>query len=72
MENLDPPFPLKSKMGKWRDFALRATSSMIWEDGGLLFHFIVSKIADEKTCHANFQIHERNSIVLPFTRNLFS
>ena len=36
-------------MGKWRVFALRAASSLIWGgggggDGGLLFHFILSKI----------------------------
>ena len=76
MENLDPPPPhpplsLKSKMRKLRFFALRAASSLIWGDGGLLFHFIVSKITDETTCHANFKIHERNPIVLPFKRNLF-
>ena len=46
MENLDPPPPPlpKSSMGKWRVFALRAASSLIWGDGGLLFHFILSKI----------------------------
>ena len=45
MENLDPPFPPKSRMRKWRVFALRAPSSLIWGgDGGLLFHFILSKI----------------------------
>ena len=44
MENLDPPSPPKSRMGKWRVFALRAASSLIWGDGGLLFHFILSKI----------------------------
>ena len=48
MENLDPPPPPpppKSRMGKWRVFALRAASSLIWGvDGGLLFHFILSKI----------------------------
>ena len=44
MENLDPP-PPKSRMGKWRVFALRAASPLIWGgDGGLLFHFILSKI----------------------------
>ena len=30
MENLDPPLPPKSRMGKWRIFALRAPSSLIW------------------------------------------
>ena len=65
------PLSLKSKMRKLRFFALRAASSLIWGDGGLLFHFIVSKITDETTCHANFKIHERNPIVLPFKRNLF-
>ena len=39
------PLPPKSRMGKWRVFALRAASSLIWAgDGGLLFHFILSKI----------------------------
>ena len=52
MENPDPP-PPKSKMGKWRVFALRAASSLIWGGGGgggggLLFHFILSKIVDSK------------------------
>ena len=45
MENLDPPSPPKSRMGKWRVFALRAASSLIWGGWGLLFHFILSKIA---------------------------
>ena len=34
-------------MGKWRVLALRAPSSLIWGDGGLLFHFILSKIVGE-------------------------
>ena len=34
----------ESKRGKWCVFALRAVSSLIWGDGGLLFHFILSKI----------------------------
>ena len=42
MENLDPPPLPKSRMGKWRGFALRAASSLGM--GGLLFHFILSKI----------------------------
>ena len=43
MENVEPP---KSRMGKWRVFALCAASSLIWGGGGgrLLFHFILSKI----------------------------
>ena len=52
MENLDPlppslppPPPPKSRVGKWRVFAVRAASSLIWGDGGLVFHFILSKIA---------------------------
>ena len=47
MENLDYTIPPKSRMGKWRVFALRAVSSLIWGgggDGGLLFHFILSRI----------------------------
>ena len=28
------PLPLKSRMGKWRVFALRAPSSLIWGGGG--------------------------------------
>ena len=39
-----PPTLPKSRMGKWRVFALRAASSLIWWDGGLLFHFTLSKI----------------------------
>ena len=38
------PFPPKSRMGKWRVFAFRAASSLIWRDGGLPFHFILFKI----------------------------
>ena len=48
MENLDPPpsLPPKQSMGKWRVFTLRAASSLIWRvDEGLLFHFILPKIA---------------------------
>ena len=45
MENLEPPPPPpKSRMGKWGIFALCAASSLIWGVGGLLFHFILSKI----------------------------
>ena len=38
-------------MGKWRVFALRAASSLIWGGGGggLLFHFILSKIVGDVT-----------------------
>ena len=38
------PIPPKSRMGKWHVFSLRAPSSLIWGDGGLLFHLILSKI----------------------------
>ena len=47
MENLDPTPPHQIKDGKWRVLALHAASSLIWGggfDGGLLFHFILSKI----------------------------
>ena len=43
MENLDPHSP-QIKDGKMARFALRAASSLIWWDGGLLFHFTLSKI----------------------------
>ena len=36
--------PPKSRLEKWRVFALRAASTLIWGDVGLLFHFILSKI----------------------------
>ena len=41
-----PSSPPQSRMAKWRLFALRAASSLIWGggDGGLLFHFILFKI----------------------------
>ena len=49
-----PPLPPKSKMGKWRIFALRVALSFIWGggagNGGLLFHFILSKIVAPHTC----------------------
>ena len=38
MENLDPP-PPKSRMGKWRVFALRAASSFIWGGWGFAIPF---------------------------------
>ena len=44
MENLDPASPPNQGWEKWRVVALRAASSLIWGDGGLLFHFILSKI----------------------------
>ena len=43
MENLDPPpLPPKSRMGKWRVFALRAASSLIWAGWGFAvpFYFV--------------------------------
>ena len=43
MENLDtPPHPLQIKDGKIARF--RPSRSFILGDGGLLFHFILSKI----------------------------
>ena len=39
MENLAPPPP-----PQWSVFPLRAASSLIWGDGGWLFHFIPTKI----------------------------
>ena len=40
MENLTPP--PKSRMGKWRVFALRVASSLIWEGWGFAvpFYFV--------------------------------
>ena len=42
MENLDPPLPPKSRMGKWRVFALCAPSSLIWGGWGFAvpFYFV--------------------------------
>ena len=41
MENLDPP-PPKSRIGKWRVFALRVASSLIWGGWGFAvpFYFV--------------------------------
>ena len=40
MENLDPPPPSPiSRMGKWRFFALRAASSLIWWEWGFAVPF---------------------------------
>ena len=62
MENLDPsPSPPKSMMGKWRVFALRAASSLIWGDGGLLFYFILSKIVEAALC---IKLCSKSSIML--------
>ena len=53
MENLDPPTPppppppppqKKINDGKMTRFPFRWASFLIWGDGGLLFHFILSKI----------------------------
>ena len=37
-----PPLPLKSRMGKWRVFALRVASSLIWGGRGFAvpFYFV--------------------------------
>ena len=61
MENLDPPFPPKSRMGKWRVFVLRAPSSLIWGNGDLLFHFILSKIVAKLSS----QISRRADVSFP-------
>ena len=45
MENLYPPHP-KTKDGKMARFGFCAASSLIWGDGDLLFHFILSKIVE--------------------------
>ena len=53
IQNRPPPHhPPKSKMGKWRVFALREALSLIGGrgDGCLLFHFILSKIVAPHTC----------------------
>ena len=42
MEKLDPPPPqppIKSRMRKWRVFALRAASSLIWRGWGFVVPF---------------------------------
>ena len=44
MENLDLLPSPQIKDGKMARFGFCATSSLIWADGGLLFHFISSKI----------------------------
>ena len=63
MENLDPPSPPKSRMGKWRVFALRAASSLIWGGWGFAvpFYFVqdcrwIKKEGDKKkkTLHGRF------------------
>ena len=49
MENLYPPPVPQIKDGKIARFDLCAASSLIWRGGGvggLLFHFIMSKIVD--------------------------
>ena len=46
MENLYPlPLPPPIKDGKLARFGFCPASSLIWGDGSLLFHFILSKIA---------------------------
>ena len=54
------PPPPKSRMGKWRVFALRAASCLIWRGaGGLLFHFFCPRL-QVITCgfllYANFVV----------------
>ena len=66
MENLDPP-PPKSRMGKWRVFALRLPSSLIWGDGGLLFHFILSKIVAKK--NKINKIHSNQGLLKHFSHS---
>ena len=42
---IPPPPPPKIKDGKIARFGFCVASSLIWEDGGLLFHSILSKIS---------------------------
>ena len=51
MENLDPPSAPKSRMGKMARFCpSRAFILDLGGDGGLLFHFILSKIVSCQSC----------------------
>ena len=58
MENLDPPSPppppppkkKNIKDGKMTRFPFGWASSLIWGDGGLLLHFILSKIVGFGSC----------------------
>ena len=60
MENLDPlPPPPKSRMGKWRVFALRAASSLIW--GGWGFAVPLYFVQD---CRSLIYLFKTNSICL--------
>ena len=56
MENLDPP---KSRMEKWRVFALRAASSLIWGGWGFAvpFYFV-------QDCSSLIYLFKTNSMCL--------
>ena len=57
MENLDPP--PKSRMEKWRVFALRAASSLIWGEWGFAvpFYFV-------QDCSSLIYLFKTNSMCL--------
>ena len=51
MENLDPPLPPESRIGKWRIFALRAPSSLIWGGWGFAVPFYF--VQDRRKTHVS-------------------
>ena len=59
MENLDPP-PLlhpKSRVEKWRVFALRAASSLIWRGWGFAVPFYFVQDCSSITFTQQFAYH---------------
>ena len=64
MENLDPPSPPplpKSRIGRWRVFALRAASSLIWGGGGWGFAVPFYFVQD---CSSLIYLFKTNSMCL--------
>ena len=63
MENLDLPSPPKSKMGKWRVFALRAASSLIWGGWGFAVPFYFVQDCSLIICNHNRRAFSHSSIL---------
>ena len=76
MENLDPPPPPpKSRMGRWRGFALRAASSLIWGGGewgfSVPFYFVQDCILETSNFSVDLTDGPFFIYVAPVANNFF-
>ena len=63
-----PPFPPKSRMEKWRLFALRAASSLIWGEWGFAIPFYF--VQDCRSSETSFPHFYANRPLLSLDNNL--